>query len=100
MTITRIKRHSNKGKIAWTLIVLGVITATATYYYLYPEALPEWAAKTQMGREMQSTTVYRWQDANGAWHASDQPPPEGTDYRAEQYSRDANVLPLPPELQR
>ena len=98
--ITRIKRHSNKGRILWTIVLLGALGAVAGYYYLHPEELPAWAAKTAVGRDMQTTTVYKWQDASGAWHVSDKAPPAGTDYRAEQYTRDVNVLPLPPELQR
>jgi hypothetical protein len=98
--ITRIKRHSHRGRIFWAIVLLVGLGAAAAYYYLHPEKLPQWAAQTSVGRELQTTTVYKWQDGSGAWHVSDEPPPAGTDYQAEQYSRDVNVLPLPPELQR
>lgn len=98
--ITRIKRHSNKGRFLWAIVLLGGLAAAAVYYYLHPEELPQWAAQTSVGRDLQTTTVYKWQDASGAWHVSDEPPPTDTDYQAEEYNRDVNVLPLPPELQR
>jgi len=69
------------------------------YFYLYPESLPEWATKTSIGRDLQTTTVYKWQDdASGAWQVSDQPPPVGTEYQVGKYTHDANVLPFPPML--
>jgi hypothetical protein len=72
----------------------------AFYFQQNPEQLPDWAARSELGRDLQTTTVYRWQDASGAWHISDRKPEESVDYREERYSRDANVLPLPPQLQQ
>ena len=95
---TKFKRQSNKG--LWIVILLALIGSAGVYFYLYPEELPGWAAKTSVGRQMQTTTVYKWQDASGAWHVSDQPPPAGTKYQVDNYTRDTNVLPLPPEMQR
>ena len=98
--ITRIKRESKKGPIFLVFILLAAFGAVGTYFYLYPESLPEWATKTSVGRDMQTTTVYKWQDASGAWHVSDQPPQAGIEYKVESYTRDTNVLPVPPKLQR
>ena len=95
--ITNMKRHSNWGRRLW----LGILAAgigIGGYFYLHPQYLPEWAAKTSFGRELQTTTVFKWQDASGRWHVSDQPPAEGIEYKMEAYSRDTNVLPLPPAL--
>ena len=98
--ITQMKRHSNKGRAVWILAFLVTLGGTAAYFYLHPESLPEWATQTSIGRELQTTTVYKWQDASGSWHVSDQPPPAGIEYQTEGYARDTNVLPLPPELQQ
>jgi len=98
--ITYIKRHSNKGRVLWIIALLLALVGVGGYFYLYPESLPEWATKTSLGRNLQTTTVYKWQDASGAWQVSDQPPPSGTEYKVEKYTRDTNVLPLPPKLQR
>ena len=97
---TYIKRHSNKGRFLWAITLLAALGGAGAYFYLYPESLPEWAAKTSVGRDLQTTTVYKWQDASGARQVSDQPPPAGTEYEVEKYTRDINVLPLPPKLQR
>lgn len=98
--ITYIKRVSNKRRVLWVIMLLAASGGTATYFYLYPERLPDWATRTSVGRDLQTTTVYKWQDGSGAWHITDQPPPEGIGYESEKYNRDANVLPLPPKLQR
>ena len=87
-------------RIAWLAVILGGLGAGAVYVSLHPEELPDWAARTKLGRELQATTVYRWQDADGGWHVSDQPPPPGTSFEAERYTRDTNVLPLAAKLQR
>jgi hypothetical protein len=93
------KRASGRFRIGWILALLALLFASATYFHLHPEALPQWAARTSIGQSLQTTTVYRWQDESGQWHVSDRPPPAGTEYRVEEYDRDVNVLPLPPELQ-
>jgi hypothetical protein len=95
-----IKRKRRHGGLIWTFLVLAGLGGAAGYYYLHPEHLPEWASRTLAGRELQTTTVYRWQDAVGNWHVSDQPPAGDIPYQTEAYSRDSNVLPLPPKLQQ
>jgi hypothetical protein len=92
--------RSYKGRILLTLILVAVIGGVIAYYYFYPESLPEWATKTTVGRQLQTTTIYKWQDASGGWHVSDQPPPSGTKYQIEKYSRDTNVLPPLPGRER
>ena len=96
------QNHRSAGRvlILWLPALLALAAGVAGYFMLYPEEMPQWAADTSVGRELQTTTVYKWQDAAGAWHVSDQPPPPGTDYEVQGYARDTNVLPLPPELQR
>ena len=98
--ITYIKSRADKGRFLWALALLAALGGLGGYFFLFPESLPEWAAKTSIGRDLQTTTVYKWQDASGAWQVSDQLPPAGTEYQVEKYTPDANVLPLPPQLQR
>ncbi|MEJ2577175.1 MAG: DUF4124 domain-containing protein [Gammaproteobacteria bacterium] len=99
--IHRLRRRSNpwKARLFWFVLVVGGIGGTAGYYYLHPEELPAWAARTGVGRDLQRITVYKWQDADGRWHITDAPPPEGIQFRRETYTPDTNVLPLPPKLQ-
>ena len=89
-----------KARIIWIILLLAALAITGGYFYLYPEHLPAWATKTSIGRDMQTTTVYKWQDPAGGWHVSDQPPPAGTKYEVEKYTRDTNVMPLVPESKR
>lgn len=46
------------------------------------------------GKEKQSgsTTVYKWQDQNGEWQFSNQPPPEGVASKVITYRSDTNVI--------
>lgn len=97
--------HYQKHRNPWPLrlllfgLLLGVIGGGAFYFSVYPERLPDWAARTELGQELQTTRVYKWQDASGAWHVSDTPPSGGVDYSMQEYNSDDNVLPLPPALQ-
>lgn len=88
------------GRLIWAVVILGTFGGTVTYYWIHPERLPDWAARTPLGQQLQTTRVYKWQNADGAWHVTDRPPPGGTDYQIQEYNRDDNVLPLPPGLAR
>jgi hypothetical protein len=98
--ITRIKPNPWKTRLFLLALAVGGVAATGFYYYTHPENLPEWAARTSLGRQMQTSTVYKWQDNSGHWHLSDQPPPSDVPYQTDQYTHDTNVLPLPPKLRR
>lgn len=100
--ITDMRRAGSpwKARLLWLLVLLVGLGAGAMYVRQHPEVLPDWAANSGLGRDLQTTTVYKWQDASGEWHISDRKPADGVDYRKEEYTRDVNVLPLPPELQQ
>ncbi|MGD2082200.1 MAG: DUF4124 domain-containing protein [Chromatiales bacterium] len=93
----RIKPQSNPWKTRILLLVtlLALLSAAGLYYYTHPEELPEWASRTPVGRDLQTATVYKWQDAQGGWHITDEPPAPGTPYETQRWSRDTNVLPAP-----
>jgi len=40
--------------------------------------------------------VYKWQDAQGYWQVTDQPPAQGIAYELKEYVPDVIPLPLPP----
>jgi len=100
--ISNMQHTSSRRKVGliWLILLMAGLGGGAMYFHQNPEQLPDWAAKTGMVRELQSTVVYKWQDAAGNWHISDQKPTENVDYKQDRYSRDTNVLPLPPELQQ
>ncbi|MGB5202403.1 MAG: DUF4124 domain-containing protein [Sedimenticolaceae bacterium] len=93
------RRRAGRAGFLYLLSILVLLAGVGGYFTLYPERMPDWAAKTTLGRELQTTRVYKWQDASGQWHVSDQPPPAGMEYRTQDYSHDTNALPLPPALQ-
>ena len=88
------------SRLIWMLALAVAVGAAAAYFHQHPEELPEWAAKSPLGRDLQTTTVYKWQDASGRWHISDSKPEGDVEFQQDRYARDTNVLPLPPELQR
>lgn len=87
------------GRFVIIALLAAAAGGTAVYFSAYPERLPEWSARTDLGREMQTTRVYKWQDASGAWHVSDTRPPGDVEFTVQEYNSDDNVLPLPPDLQ-
>jgi hypothetical protein len=50
------------------------------------------------GLESSAVTLYKWQDQQGGWHYTQDPPPEGTPYEEVEARSDVNVLPLPEPL--
>ena len=50
------------------------------------------SAKTKKGE----TAVYKWQDAAGEWHFSNQPPPPGISHKVTIYRSDTNITQAPP----
>lgn len=45
------------------------------------------------------TKVYKWQDAAGEWHFSNQPPPSGVSSSVETYRSDVNITQAPPPVE-
>jgi len=50
------------------------------------------------GLKSTSVTLYKWQDKQGVWHYTQDPPPEGVDFEEVEARSDVNVLPLPEQL--
>lgn len=46
--------------------------------------------------DQNATRVYKWQDAAGEWHFSNQPPPTGIKGSVETYRSDVNITQAPP----
>ena len=84
--------------------VVGLLLAVAAsvagaWFYLKRNEAPTWLKGTGIAPKPAPTVVYKWRDAQGAWHVTDLPPPDGTPHERLEYARDQNVLPLPPQLQ-
>lgn len=79
-------------KRAITLIIVLAILALAAAVFA-PGLLEEFREVT--GTAPESTTVYKWKDADGVWHVTDEPPPPGVEYQEQEYLHDANIMPAP-----
>jgi hypothetical protein len=80
------------------LLMTGV--AVAAHYYLRSGPglkWPQWLPQTALSPTTKVTRVFKWRDADGRWHVSDQRPGEGITYQTLQYRHDANIVPPPPE---
>jgi hypothetical protein len=87
----------------WALLALLVLLAAGGaggWLYLQRNEAPTWLKGTGLAPKPAPTVVYKWRDAQGAWHVSDTPPPADTPHERQEYAHDQNVLPLPPQLQR
>ena len=78
------------------LVILGgLILGAGAYVYLDPSMRAELKTQTRELIPASSTTLYKWQDANGRWHIEDSPPPAGVAFEVLDYRHDANVMPAP-----
>ncbi len=71
-------------------ILLFLIIGLGVAVWLNPELL-SWLRQTTGTESV--TKVYKWQDEDGSWHVTDNPPPPGVKYQEQEYLRDTNVLP-------
>ena len=88
--------------------LLGIVVLLAALGFVYPEAVPtpirHWLSATPelptlpavnlptLAGEKPATTLYKWQDTQGRWQVSDQPPKDRP-YETLHYRHDANVVP-------
>jgi len=82
-------------------IVLFTVAAGAYYVYRNPTVVSPLVEDTPLEsivRDTLGTTrVYKWRDARGTVHITDEPPPEGTEFEKLEYQNDANVVPSVPK---
>lgn len=76
------------------LIFIAILAGVAWYLYSEPEKRDWIKQKTKaLTPGPQTTTLYKWQDANGQWQVSNTPPPEGTPHETLKYRDDVNLIP-------
>lgn len=80
------------------LLFLLVAGAGTGYLYFHPDIWKSWVKGTPLEQAPTITRVYKWQDKNGAWQMTDQPPTGGVKYQTLIYSSNSNLVPsLPTE---
>ncbi len=84
----------------FVVIVLVALAAGAYYVYRNPTVVSPLVEDTFLEGTVRgalgTTRVYKWRDAKGAVHITDEPPPEGTNFEMLEYQNDANVVPSVP----
>jgi len=84
------------------LVVIVVVAVAAGAYYIYrnPGVVTPLVEGTPLERTVRdtlgTTLLYKWRDAKGTVHITDEPPPEGTKFEKLEYRNDANVVPSVP----
>jgi len=83
------------------VIVLVAVAAGAYYVYRNPTVVSSLVEGTPLERTVRdtlgTTRLYKWRDAKGTVHITDEPPPEGTTFEKLEYQNDANVVPAVPK---
>lgn len=94
-------------RLGWA-IAAGLLGGAALAWWLTPagsrfnplagDARPA-AGETRPGGQDQAPALYRWRDAQGMLHVSQQRPPAGQDYERVSIPEDRNIVPLavPPD---
>ena len=82
-------------------IVLVAVAAGAYYVFRNPTVVSPLVEGTLLERPLRhtlgTTRLYKWRDAKGTVHITDEPPPEGTKFEKLEYQNDANVVPSLPK---
>ena len=80
------------------LLTIGLVVA-AVYVYQDPELRGQVEnLPSRLNDHAQSSSAYKWRDAEGVWQYTTEPPPPGTAYEKVQVSHDVNLMPLPDKL--
>lgn len=89
------KRQAGLSSI-WLVVGLGILLGIGLYWYTTPQQVPDWIRdwfSAPAGKESTaSKPLYRWQDAQGRQHISDEPP-QGRPYETVPQRTDVNVVP-------
>jgi len=79
------------------LFVFLLVAAGAGYLYVFDrERLERMVDGTPIELPATHTEVYKWRDATGHWHITDEPPEQGIQFETMTYRSDDNIMPLAP----
>ncbi len=79
------------------LFLLLVIAAALFYLYRHPALQQQLLGQArQIAPQLGTTTLYKWQNSNGVWQYTDQPPAKGIPYTTVDADSRVNVLPVAP----
>ena len=77
-------------------ILLTVVTTASLYIYQDDGLKDKLLSKAhQVAPELNSSTLYKWQNSKGEWQISDKPPSKGIKYTIISSQDQINVMPSP-----
>jgi hypothetical protein len=80
------------------LLMLGIVAALV--FWWSPDLRKQAVDLLRTtGLKSSSFTLYKWQNKQGLWQYTQDPPPQGVPYEKVEARSDVNVLPLPERLQ-
>lgn len=88
------------------LTAILILIAIVIFYAIFvnPEIIPKVVKDIPMPtiglQKPGPARLHKWQDKDGGWHYTSEPPAEGIRSEIVEYASDVNVLPLPPKLQQ
>ncbi len=78
------------------IILLILLSGAGAYLYLNPDVWQSWVKGTPLEPAPTKTQVYKWQDENGQWQITDEPPTSKIPYENLEYTSDENIIPSIP----
>lgn len=82
------------------IVLLVLAAALGGYLYLNPGVVDQLLREAGLERDASRANFYKWRDAQGEWHFTDEPPPAGTPYETLEYREEVNILPRPDALRQ
>jgi len=95
-----------------SLLIVLIIVLVASAFFLAPDSSDDGSPALLQGlsqirsmteglgnADSKTTTVYKWQDADGEWHFSNTPPPQGVASQMQTYRADTNIIQAPQQPQ-
>ena len=78
-------------------VILTLLVAAGIYVYFdQPGYVRDVLEKTPFALPATITHAYKWQGADGTWHITDDPPPDGIVYEKMTVRSDTNIVPATP----
>ena len=74
------------------LVVLALLAAGVAWWYFAPQSMPGWLARVAPASPSLGPPLYKWRDARGRLHVTDQPPADRP-YETVRYDPNTNVVP-------
>ena len=78
------------------IVLLLALSGAGGYLYLNPDVWQPWVKGTPLEPAPTTTRLYKWQDKNGQWQISGEPPTGEIPSEILEYRSDTNIVPSIP----